>query len=214
MIRRTRAVVLTAVVLAASLPLTACAASPSSSPTPTASEAAPASTPAETPAAVDGEVASVLVRADALEYLDSSDQPVDGARDAYTEPIDAALTRLTEMLGDPTAEVYESQFTAGTGTLHRWNGLALDAFPAEMVADVPDAPLWGVRLESESTDDLALVTVDGLGVGDQVPADLETSACGGLMAEIVGTLGVQVDVDGTESAVAAIRSPVYTDACE
>jgi hypothetical protein len=87
----------------------------------------------------------------------------------------------------------------------------IEEFPIGMVADVPDAPTWGVRLESASAGELELVTVGGLRVGDTVPDDLETSACNSLMAEVVGTLGVEVD--GNPS-VAAIRSPVYTDACE
>ncbi|MGR0220363.1 hypothetical protein [Agromyces sp. ZXT2-6] len=211
MIRRTRTAVLPVLALAGSLALTACAASPASSPTPSASEAAPAETPAPSPDAADGEIAAILVRADAVEYLDGSGEPIDGARDTYAEPIDAALARLADLLGDPAVETYESHFTAGTGTLYRWNGLALEQFPVEMVADVPDAPTWGVRLESASAGELELVTVDGLRVGDTVPDDLETSACNSLMAEIVGTVGVEVD--GTPS-VAAIRSPVYTDACE
>jgi hypothetical protein len=211
MIRRARAAVLTALVVAGSLALTACAPGPSASPTPTASEAAPAETPAPSPDAADGEIAAVLVRADAIEYLDGSGEPVEDARDAYTEPVLAALGRFTELLGDPATETYESHFTEGSGTLYRWNGLVIEEFPIGMVADVPDAPTWWVRLESASAGELELVTVGGLRVGDTVPDDLETSACNSLMAEVVGTVGVEVD--GNPS-VAAIRSPVYTDACE
>lgn len=194
------------------LALAGCAAEPA--PAPASAPASAPTTPASEPVPANGDLASVLVRPDALEYLDGDGVAVEDARDAFSEPIDTALARLTELLGDPADETYESPYTSGSGTLYRWNGLALDEFPAEMVAEGPDAPVWGVRLESESVDGIDLVTVDGLGVGDAVPADLETSVCGALLAEVIGTLGVEVDLDGTESAVSGIRSPVYTDVCE
>lgn len=205
MTRSSRRAALPALIIAAAiaLPLAGCAAEP-----------APAPAPAPTSAEPAAEIGSVLVHADSLGYLDGDGVRVDGVRDAYAEPIDAALARLTALLGDPVDQTYESPYTSGTGTLHRWNGFALDEFPAEMVADGPDAPTWGVRLESASAGGVELATVGGLAVGDPVPAGLETSPCGALMAEVVGTLGVQIDVDGTEVAVAGIRSPIYTDACE
>ncbi|MEI5582749.1 MULTISPECIES: hypothetical protein [unclassified Agromyces] len=46
---------------------------------------------------------------------------------------------------------------------------------------------------------------------DPVPDGLEATACDSLMAEVVGTLGV--DMGGTPS-VTSIRSPIYTDVCE
>lgn len=215
MMHRRHTAVATALVFAVSLALTACAPDPAPSPAPSAPEPTPAASPAEAPSpspdAIDDEIASVLVRADAIEYLDGSGEPIEDARDAYAEPVDAALIRLTELLGAPAAETYESGYTEGSGTQYRWNGLVIDAFPAGMVAEVPDAPTWGVRLESATAGQVELVTVEGLRVGDPVPDDLEISACNSPMAEVVG--GVGVEVDGAPS-VAAIRAPVYTDACE
>ncbi|GAA4060036.1 hypothetical protein [Agromyces indicus] len=209
--RRTAAATL---VLIAGLALVGCTAEPATAPTTT-----PTPTPAETPVtettptpdAAGGEVAAILVRADAVEYLDASGAPVRDTRDAYADPVDAALARLTELLGDPVVETYESRYTEGTGTLHRWDGLAIEEFPAGMVADVPDAPTWGVRLESASAGGIDLLAIDGIRVGDPVPAGLERSACNSAMAETVGTQGVEVDGG---SAVVVVRAPVYTDVCE
>ena len=106
---------------------------------------------------------------------------------------------------------YESRIAEGSGTLYRWDGLVVEAFPAGVVADVPDAPTWGVRLESASAGALELFTVDRLRIGDPAPEGLQTSVCNSLMAEVVGTQGVEVDGG---ASVAAIRSPVSTDACE
>lgn len=206
-----RTAVSSALVLAVGFALTACAEDPAPSPTPTGSVATPTVTPTPSPDAADDEIGSVLVRADAVEYLDSSGEPLDEARDAFADPVDAVLARLADLLGEPATETYESHYTEGTGTLYLWDGLVIEEFPAAMVADVPDAPTWGVRLESASTGELDLVTVGGLRVGDPVPDGLETTACNSAMAEIVGTTGVEVD---GASAIAAVRSPVYTDACE
>lgn len=204
---------LTAFVVAATLALTACAGEPGSSPTPSATDAAPAEAvvPSSEPAEAEPRIAAILVRADAVEYLDASGGPIDAARDPYADPVDTVLVRLTELLGEPAVETYESQFTEGTGTLHRWDGLDVVEYPAGIVADVPDAPTWGVQLEAASVGGLQLVTVGGLAVGDPAPDDLERTACNSLMAEVVGTVGVEVD--GTPT-VTSIRSPIYTDACE
>ncbi|MGR2753114.1 hypothetical protein [Agromyces arachidis] len=213
MIRRTRAAMLPALVIAASLALAACAPSSDGSPTPTASEAASVETASPTPDAPDPEpeVAAILVRADAVEYFDGAGEPIEGARDPYAEPVDAALARLTDLLGEPAVETYESQFTEGTGTFHRWNGLAVMEYPVGMVAEVPDAPTWGVQLDAAAAGGLRLVTVDGLAVGDPAPDDLERTACNSLMAEIVGTRGVAVEGSPT---VRYISSPISTDVCE
>jgi hypothetical protein len=213
--RRPRHAALPALILAAGLALAGCAAEPSSSPTPTASEAAPAESVEPSPDAAvieaEPEVVALVVRADAVEYLDQAGESIEEARAPYAGPVDAVLVRLTELLGDPAVETFESQFTEGTGTVHRWNGLAVLEYPAGMVADVPDAPTWGVQVDAATVGELELVTVDGLGVGDPVPDGLEISACNSPMAEVVGTVGVEVD--GSPS-VTSIRSPISTDACE
>lgn len=215
MTRRSRRAALHPLILAAgiALALSGCApeAAPVAEPSSAPETASPAEAPAPSPDAVDDQIASILVRADAIEYLDGAGEPIAGARDAYAGPVEPALARLTELLGEPATETYESQLTEGTGTMSRWNGLAIEQFPAGMVADVPDAPTWGVRLEAASAGELELVTVDGLAIGDPVPDGLETSACNSRMAEVVGTVGVEVDGD---PSVVAIRAPVYTDACE
>jgi hypothetical protein len=201
-----------ALAAALALALAGCTPGESAAPTPTAPVAPATETPTPTPPPIaDAEVAAILVRADAVEYLDASGEPIEGIRDRYAGPVDPVLARLTELLGEPATETYESQLTDGTGTFSRWDGLAIEQFPAGMVADVPDAPTWGIRLEAASAGVLELVTVDGLSVGDPVPDGLEVSACNSPMAEVVGTVGVEIDGD---PSVVSVRAPVYTDVCE
>lgn len=197
------------------LSMTGClAASPAEVP-PSASAAPPApSSASQSAEPSDDEIVALLVRADALEYLNDAGDPVAGARDAYVDGAETAIARLTDLLGEPTTETYESRYTPGAGTLHRWDGIAVDVFPAEMVAETPGSPSWGVRLESNTAAGLALATVDGLAVGDPVPTGLETSACGSPMSEVVDGIGVEIHADAAGAAVDLVRSPVFTDACE
>jgi hypothetical protein len=199
------------VVAIAVLALSGCAAMQAPAPVNSTVPASPSESPI--PDAGELEVAAVLVRADAVEFLDPSGETVDEGRVAYAEPIDAALARLTELLGEPATDTYEA-FASGSGTLREWEGLVLDAFPEGMVGEQADAPTWGVRLEAASAGDLDLVAVGDLAVGDTAPDGLPTSACNSLMAEIVGGLGVEIEVDDAEATITGVRAPVFTDVCE